>query len=139
MIARLSPYVLIQETLVHDEFLILVSCVMLNQTSRKQVEKIFKQFVERYPAPEALARADLNELSSLIKPLGFYNRRARTLIRLAQAYISKPWKSVRELPGIGEYAAQAHQILWQNILGDEEPKDGALKVYWHWAKRAKTL
>jgi len=130
-----SGFGLIQEDLWPDKWKIIVSCMMLNCTSRKQVEKVIPRFFSIWPTPTSLANANLEDVSSVITPLGFKNRRAKNLINMSKAYINPHWKSAYDLPGIGEYAARAVEIFCLNILGEEPPKDGALVVYWKWRKK----
>jgi len=126
-----SPFGLIQEDLWPDEWKILVSCVMLNCTSRKQVEKVLPIFFRQWPDAISLLQADVNEISSVIKPLGFKDRRTKLLLNLANVYSSN-WTEIRSLPGIGEYAARAWEIFCKNKLGDFAPSDHALVKYWNW-------
>lgn len=93
-----------------------------------------REFFSRWPTPDKAAVADHTEVSDLIKTLGLADRRAKTLIRMSQGYLTKSWHAdPRVLYGIGEYAYAAYQIfcldLWAQI---PEPKDGALKKYWKW-------
>lgn len=129
-----SPYGLIQEALWPSEWLVLVSCVMLNCTRRKQVEGVLPGFIERWPTAADLASADRTFVEEAIRPLGLASRRAGNLIALAGAYVSGSWKHARELPGIGEYASRAWEIFCLGELGDELPKDHALVQYFNWAK-----
>ena len=132
-IPKLSPFLLIQESLWPNQWLILVSCVLLNQTSRKQVEKIWRHFIHVCPNPEAIISIDEQELALMLKPLGFYSRQAKMLKKLASAYIKNDWKHAKDLPGIGEYGGRAWEIFCCSKLGTIEPKDGALKIYWRWS------
>ena len=43
-----SPVGLIQEELWPDEWKILISCLMLNQTTRKQVDKVIWKFFDKW-------------------------------------------------------------------------------------------
>ena len=125
-----SPIPLIQELFFPDEWKILVSCVMLNCTSRKQIEKVIWNFFGRWPTPEALLSADINEVKMMIKPLGFSERRTNNLLRLADEYLHTQWIHASELHGIGVYAARAWEIFCQGIIGTEAPKDHALTYYY---------
>jgi len=104
-----------------------VCCLLLNQTSNRQVKPLLKKFFTRYPSPENLVSADMEELKELIRPLGFYNRRAQTLIRFSKEYLGE-WKDPRELYGIGKYAWDSYRIF---ILGDFEieTEDKVLRAY----------
>lgn len=129
-----SPFSLIQEHLWPNEWLILVSCVMLNCTRRKQVELVLPEFVRRWSGPREFMSADNVDIATLIAPLGFCRRRTVCLKRLTEAYLTSDWHHARELPGIGEYGARAWEIFCQGIIGDEPPKDHALVLYYEWCK-----
>ena len=134
MIPPLSPYGLIQESLWPDEWKILVSCMMLNCTSRKQVEKVLPTFFNKWPTADRLVSAETSDILEVISSLGFKNRRAQALLKMSDAYLNDEWKDPRELPGIGEYAARAWEIFCQNKIGNDPPNDGALVLYWKWRK-----
>jgi methyl-CpG-binding domain protein 4 len=127
-----SPYGLIQEDIFPDEWLILVSCVMLNQTSRKQVERVLPEFRRRWPTPDALLEAPINDVTEVLRPLGFCNRRTKNLYLLSGCFLAEPWQHARELPGIGEYGARAWEIFCRGEIGNTPPKDHALTDYWRW-------
>lgn len=127
-----SPHSLIQEDLYPNKWHILVSCLMLNCTSRRQVEKVIRPFFDKWPTPEDLLKADLQEVKRIISPLGFGQRRSETLVKLATAFIKDDWTDARQLPGVGEYAGRAYDIFCRGIIGSEPPKDHALVDYWRW-------
>lgn len=133
MIPPRSPYSLIQEDLWPDRWLILVSCMMLNCTQRKQVERVLPEFIRRWPTPQAFLAASPQDVVDLCKLLGFATRRTVNLIMMTEHYLNEPWSDVRELPGVGEYAARAYEIFCLSKLGDSPPKDHALVQYWEWA------
>ena len=138
MIPARSPHGLLQEDLWPDEWKCLVTCVMLNCTTRKQAQKILPIFFARWPSASDILKADPAEISLLISSLGFKNRRTERLIQLASAYEEKNWTHVRELPGIGEYASRMWEIFFLGRLGDEQPSDGALTLYWRWRRKLAT-
>ena len=134
MVAPKSPYGLIQEEFQHDPCKIFVVCIFCNLTRRTESEPFMREFFNRWPTAHDAAQADHDQVSDLIKTLGLADRRAKTLIRMSQDYLSKIWHDdPRILYGIGEYAYAAYQIFckhqWAQI---PEPNDGALKKYWKW-------
>ncbi len=133
-----SPFCLIQEHLFPNEWLILVSCIMLNQTSRKQVDRVLPEFVRAFPTPQALLESQDGDIENVIRSLGFCNRRASILRSMTRAYLHTSWSDVRQLPGVGEYAHRAHSIFCAGEIGDIEPKDGSLVKYWRWLKNVRT-
>jgi methyl-CpG-binding domain protein 4 len=135
MIPYRSPYGLIQEDLWPDEWKCLVACMMLNCTTRKQIEKVLPEFFNRWQSADQFLSAIKEEVSELIKPLGFQNRRTERLFRMTSAYVKGDWSHVVELPGIGDYASRSWEIFFKNKLGDQPPNDGALVLYWNWRKK----
>jgi methyl-CpG-binding domain protein 4 len=130
-----SPHGLIQESLWPNEWRCLVVCILLNCTTRKQVEKILPKFFNKWPDAESLSLAKQTDVENVIACLGFGKRRSSRLLDLANTYIKKDWTHVNQLPGIGEYASRMWEIFFQNNLGDCVPNDGALALYWNWRKR----
>lgn len=129
-----SPYGLLQEDVFPNEWLTLVIAQFLNCTSRKQVDKIFPEFVTRYPGPRDLLSATKEDVVTLISPLGFGNRRADRLLQMSQEFLTKNWVHASELHGIGEYGSRSWEIFCLGFLGDDPPQDGALVKYWKWCK-----
>ena len=74
-----SPYNLLQESLWPNEWRVLVSCLLLNLTTRKQVEKVIDKLFSKYPVPEDMIRANEDDLRSIIASLGLVNKRVKTL------------------------------------------------------------
>lgn len=108
---------IIQERYGQTDWQMLICCLLLNQTSNKQVKPILDEFFSRYPGPEALAASSQEELIPLIRSLGFYNKRSATLIRFSKEYLEKSWTDPRDLHGIGKYAYDSYRIF---ILGETE-------------------
>jgi A/G-specific adenine glycosylase len=94
-----------------DPYAILVSEVMLQQTQVVRVVPRYLEWLERWPAVDALAAATPAEVIRAWSGLG-YNRRAVSLHRCARAVVarggfpSEP-DELRRLPGIGPYTAAA--------------------------------
>lgn len=94
-----------------DPYRVLVAEMLLQKTFADKVKPIYGEFVSRYPELEMLADADVDEVASLLEPLGLQNVRARALIDIANEHIdgSIPGdeEGLLELPYIGPYAANA--------------------------------
>jgi methyl-CpG-binding domain protein 4 len=129
-----SPWGIIQEDLWPNEFQIIIVCLLLNKTSRKQVEKVLPKLFASWPDAKSMSTADPESLAKVIAPLGLQNRRSKTLINFSKKFFQKDWKHVHELPGVGEYAAAAWEIFCLGKLPQECPKDHALVKYYHWRK-----
>ncbi len=124
---------LIQEDYYPDEFKCLVCCLLLNRCRGVTVRDVVPTLFASFPDAAAMSAADAMELTRILKPLGFQNQRAKRLVEFSVAY-DGPWRDVEELPGIGEYAATFWRMFFLEELGDEAPKDHAVKDYWGIAK-----
>jgi len=96
--------------LTRDPWAVLVSEVMLQQTSVARVLPRWERFLDRWPSPQACAAATLDEVLREWDGLG-YPRRAAALHRCATAVAGDGWPrdeaGLRALPGIGAYTARA--------------------------------
>ncbi len=96
-----------------DPYRVLVSEMMLVQTTVAAVVPFFGRFLERFPTVRALAEADEAEVLKAWEGLGYY-RRARQLQEAARVVMERHGRSVpqemeavRGLPGVGRYMAGA--------------------------------
>jgi A/G-specific adenine glycosylase len=90
-----------------DPYCVLVSEVMLQQTQVPRVIPRYLEWIERWPAADALAAAPRGEVITAWQGLG-YNRRAVNLHRAAELVAAKGWpEDLTELPGVGPYTAAA--------------------------------
>lgn len=127
----ISPYVLLQEIYYPDKWKILVCCIFLNLTSRKQVDKMREEFFQRWPNPESVREEDETELALIMQPLGLSNKRAKTIIRFSKEFLQNDWEEPSELYGIGRYGQDSYDIFINNMIV-LDPSDHVLKKYIKW-------
>ena len=103
---------------------VLVAEMMLQQTQAATVGPYLERFCARFPTPEALAAAPLQEVLALWQGLGYY-RRARYLhaaaVRIVQEHggvVPCGTADLRRLPGVGPYVAAAVASF---AFGRDEP------------------
>ncbi|MGN0865779.1 MAG: A/G-specific adenine glycosylase [Akkermansia sp.] len=96
-----------------DPWAILVSEVMLQQTTIPTVLGRYEAWMRRFPTPQALATASEEEALRSWEGLGYY-RRVRSLQAAARAMVARHGgcfpeepRAIRALPGIGDYTAAA--------------------------------
>ena len=118
---------IIQQEFQHNEWQMLVGCIMLNQTHR-QVRRVIYDFFKAYPTPESITEDAIPDIVEHLGPLGFYNRRANTIFRFSQEYINKEFDHVSELYGIGKYASDSYEIFI-NDNTEVQPTDKILRAY----------
>lgn len=105
----------------------MVGVIMLNQTGRKQVKSVLPEFLERWPDPEQLLQAKLEEIEEVLKPLGMWRRRADTMRRMSMDFIAWDGEEAKKLHGIGRYGDESYRIFFK---GERfEPQDKELRRY----------
>tara|TARA_B100001057_G_scaffold500245_1_gene614266 strand:+ start:1169 stop:1510 length:342 start_codon:yes stop_codon:yes gene_type:complete len=111
---------------------------MLNQTSRKQVEPMIERFFDKWPTASDAAFADEEEMREVVKSLGMYNRRVKTIKNMSNQYLSG-FENAKELYGCGKYADDAYRIFMKGDWQDVEPNDQALNKYHDWLKEENNV
>jgi len=132
MIVKPSPYTLLQEIYNEHPWRMLVCCIMLNCTSRRQVDGVRDEFFCEYPTPDEAARANPAEMAEIIASLGFKNKRANTIIQFSKDWVTREWLEPNELYGIGKYGQDSWEIFQKGNL-NVLPTDGVLAQYLAWA------
>lgn len=127
-----SPFNLVQETLFHDPWKLLVATIFLNKTSGKMAVPLLWQFFEHYPTADVAREADWKPMSEILKPLGLYKLRAKIIIRFSDEYLTKQWRYPIELHGIGKYGNDSYRIFCVEEWKDVMPKDHMLNKYHSW-------
>jgi adenine-specific DNA glycosylase len=105
--------------------------MMLNQTSYKQVDKVRVQFFEKFPTAGDLIKASAHDIIDVIRPLGFYNRRAKLWKKFSESWILWDGIDVSSLPGVGKYASDSWKIFQEGMY-DVSVEDKELKRYLSW-------
>lgn len=142
-----------------DPYAVLVSELMLQQTTVATVAPRWRQFLAAFPTVERLAQADVSEVLRAWEGLGYY-RRAKQLHAAAQRIVADHAGQVpydpavlAELPGLGRYSASAvlcfacgqslpiveanTRRLWARLLGyrAEAESPAAERLFWAAAER----
>jgi A/G-specific adenine glycosylase len=94
-----------------DPFKVLVAEVLLQRSRGSSVAPVYERLFERWPSAAELARARVDSIRSVIRPLGLI-RRAETLKTIARSVaergsVPRSAEALLELPGVGQYAASA--------------------------------
>ena len=97
----------------HDPYRVLVSEIMLQQTTVATVKVRYKEFLQRFPTTKVLSDASVDDVLAQWEGLGYY-RRARNLQAAAREIEEKhggvfprDFEKVLSLPGVGRYTAGA--------------------------------
>lgn len=89
-----------------------VATVLSAQTTDVRVNQVTPELFRRFPTPASYAAADPRELEEILRPLGFYRAKAKSLIGLGEALMARFAGEVPRgiddlvsLPGVGRKTA----------------------------------
>ena len=96
----------------NDPYSIMVAEILLQRSDADTVAPIYQTFLSRYPTLCALANAKLEDIRTLLQPLGLFfraDRLSQTAKILAenQREIPEEEQELLKLPGVGKYTARA--------------------------------
>lgn len=120
IIERLSEeYPLADCTLDYDEaWKLLVSVRLAAQCTDARVNVVVKDLYDKYPSPQALAAASVEEIEAIVKPCGLGHSKARDIHKcmtmLVEEYdgrVPDDFDELMKLPGVGRKSANL-------IMGD---------------------
>ena len=90
-----------------DPFKLTIAVLLSAQTTDKGVNKVTPALWERYPTPQALANADVNEVEEIIRTIGFHHAKAANCVKCARMVISdfggeipQDMTLIQNLPGV---------------------------------------
>lgn len=93
-------------------FQLIVAVALSAQTTDKSVNVVTPALFEKYPDADALAAADVEEVSEYIKRIGMYKTKAKNIVGMAQKLVSdyggqvpEDYNALVSLPGVGRKTA----------------------------------
>lgn len=93
-------------------FELLIATVLSAQTTDKKVNEVTPKLFEKYPDAFALSQAKLTEVESIVRPLGYFRQKARTIVNIAKKLVEqyggevpKSMEEMLQLPGVGRKTA----------------------------------
>ena len=98
---------------IENPYYVWVSEVMLQQTNANTVINYYKKFIKNWPTIYSLSKAKLDSVLFQWQGLGYYNRAvnlhktAKIISKKFNGKIPKNYETLIQLPGIGEYTANA--------------------------------
>ncbi len=99
--------------LIHNNaFELLVATILSAQCTDERVNKVTPQLFAKFPTPEAMAGAPLDELESIIRSTNFYKNKAKNLKACAEALVARhqaqvpqSMEELTDLAGVGRKTA----------------------------------
>ena len=105
-----------------SHFQLLIAVILSAQTTDEKVNSVTSILFSKYPNAETLAKADRNEIETIIKPIGLYRNKAKNIVEVANILVSKyhgkvPNKrdDLEALPGVGRKTAN---IILNNCFNE---------------------
>lgn len=105
----------------HNHFELLVAVVLSAQTTDVSVNKVTPELFHKYPTPQMMGEAQVEEIEKLIKSIGLYRNKAKNIKMLAKNIHEKHNDQVPDqrgaleaLPGVGRKTAN---VVLSNAFG----------------------
>ncbi|MES2528466.1 MAG: endonuclease III [Bdellovibrionota bacterium] len=91
---------------------LLLATILSAQCTDARVNMVTPALFKKYPSPQKLAKAPLEDIQELIKSINFFNNKAKSLLGCAQMLVEKykgevprSVEELEELPGVGRKTA----------------------------------
>jgi endonuclease-3 len=129
----------IRTLLLHkNAFELLIAVILSAQTTDNGVNRVTPELFRRFPTPERLALAPLEELEDLVHPLGYFRAKSRS-VKAAAAKLTAghggkvpdTMEALLELPGVGRKTA--------NVILSQVFRRPAIIVDTHFGRVARRL
>lgn len=95
-----------------DPFQLLIATILSAQCTDARVNRVTPVLFRRYSTPDALAKADREELESIIRSTGFFKSKAKNILGCAAAIVDRfggkvpvNMEALVTLPGVGRKTA----------------------------------
>ncbi|MCX2819230.1 MAG: endonuclease-3 [Methanobacteriota archaeon] len=103
---------------------LLVATVLSAQCTDERVNSVTPALFDAYPTPEAMAEAEQEDVEEMVRPTGFYRRKARHLREGARTIVDKfdgevP-KNVDDLTDVEGVGRKTANVVVSNAFGTHE-------------------
>ena len=95
-----------------NNFELLIAVALSAQTTDERVNSVAPLLFKKYSDAYKLAKAHINDVEKIIKPIGLYHNKARNIINIAKELVDKyegevpdQRKQLESLPGVGRKTA----------------------------------
>lgn len=102
-------------------FQLLVATLLSAQCTDKRINQITPELFKHYPTPQAMAKAEVEEVFEYIKTVSYPNAKAKHLVQMARMVVEvfggempSTTEELTRLPGVGRKTANVLQAVWFN-------------------------
>lgn len=106
----------------NKDYELLIATMLSAQTTDKRVNMVTSVLFSKYPSLNELKKSNKDDIISIIKTLGNYNRKASNIIEIAKildekynGVVPNDRRIIESLPGVGRKTAN---VLLANIYGE---------------------
>lgn len=92
----------------NKDYELLIATMLSAQTTDKMVNMVTDVLFKKYPDLISLSRANINDIITIIKPIGTFNKKAKNVIEISQrlvldynGHVPNNRKYLESLPGVG--------------------------------------
>lgn len=100
-------------------FQLLCATLLSAQCTDKRINQVTPALFGRFPTPEAMARAEADEVLEYVRSVSYPNAKARHLVAMARMLVSdfggevpQSMDDLTRLPGVGRKTANVLQAVW---------------------------
>lgn len=132
----------------NKDYELLISVMLSAQTTDKRVNEVTSILFKKYDSLEKLSKANIEDIKSIIKPIGTFNKKASNVIEIAKSLlplklVPNDYNYLESLPGVGRkttnlvlstlynepyIAVDTHVSRVSIRLGFAKEKDDVLKI-----------
>ena len=107
-----------------NPYQLVCAVIMAAMCTDKLVNKVTPNFFKRFPTPESLAEADIEDIKSYIKSVNFFNNKAKSLSLMAKTLVGdfssvvpNSMEKLLKLPGI---ARKSSNVILNEVFDKAE-------------------
>lgn len=136
-----SKLQLLQEYYAHDAWMLLIACALMSRVASVALKhECISNFFEQFPTPSAALEARAEDVFEIIKRLGLFPGRMRTIVEVSTRFLTDTGEfevglePERKIYGIGEFGVDSFEIFARGDVR-RKPKDCNLQAFCAWQKR----
>ncbi|MHA1245792.1 MAG: endonuclease III [Candidatus Thorarchaeota archaeon] len=108
----------------NNAFELLIATILSAHTTDRSVNSVTPELFKRFPTPQALAKAPLEEIKRIIRPVGTYNRKAVYIQEAARGIVEQfggevP-KTIEELSTLKGVSRKTANVVLSSAMGIDE-------------------
>jgi endonuclease III len=95
-----------------DPFQLLVATILAAQCTDERVNMVTPALFQRFPTPSSMAKADIEELETLVRSTGFFHNKAKSILGASESLVRDfpdrfpdSMEELLTLPGVGRKTA----------------------------------